>query len=353
MKTARKKTVVALTVLSAILLIFFSAPAAEGVRSSLLLCTDTLIPSLFPFMIASSYLSGLLNTDEKGGVLSKTARRLFGLSEGARGLLFCALFGGYPVGARLAAQRAGSGRLSGTDRKVLSRLAFFPAPSFTVAAVGQKMFSSARTGFMICGCVLFAGIVCGAAFSFPRDKSEPHITPASLEQKKDLPGAVNDAAAGILGVCLWTVFFGAVRGVLTALMHTENALLTCVSEVSAGCLICAGKNDPALAAAVCAFGGFCVHLQIYTYLKRLGCRYRDFLLFRVFHSALSYLAARAATAVLPAAILTSSTLRNEIKPALTSGVGAVMLFFLCCLLVLDTAGSTTFLSGSRFGVAPE
>ncbi len=323
---------------AAILLTVFSSSAANGVRDGIRLCVDTLIPSLFPCMIAASYLSEAIAFTVGSEKPSALSRLLFGLSGGTDGLILCSVFGGYPTGERLTSHRTEAGAVTRRDGNRISLFGFFPAPAFAVAAVGRNMFSSVRAGTLIYGSVLLCGILCGIMISFPHKKELPGSA-AIKKAKPDISAAVNDAARGMLGVCLWTVVYSAMKSLLTSFLGSEPVALSCIAEVTAGCLAASRKNDPALAAAVLSFGGLCVHLQVLPYLKKTGCKYRRFLLFRICHAALSFTVSRGLMRLFPNAVCAFSPAEEHIKPALTGTVGAVTLLLLCCFLVLDTAAN--------------
>ena len=76
--------------------------AAEGVRQALDLCTQTLLPSLFPFLILSELLIAFRVTDKPGKWLKKPFAALFGLSEGGTSALLLGALGGFTVGASAA-----------------------------------------------------------------------------------------------------------------------------------------------------------------------------------------------------------------------------------------------------------
>ena len=55
-----------LCALSAALLLFRPAPAMEAVREALRLCSETIVPSLFPFLVLSALLTALLPNRKPG-----------------------------------------------------------------------------------------------------------------------------------------------------------------------------------------------------------------------------------------------------------------------------------------------
>ena len=78
--------------------------SAQAARDAMLLCAQTLIPSLFPFFVLSSLLIACGASELLSALLSPLMRPLFGLSGTGAAALALGLCGGYPVGARTAAE---------------------------------------------------------------------------------------------------------------------------------------------------------------------------------------------------------------------------------------------------------
>lgn len=77
--------------------------SAQAARDAMLLCAQTLIPSLFPFFVLSSLFIACGASELLSALLSPLMRPLFGLSGAGAAALALGLCGGYPVGARTAA----------------------------------------------------------------------------------------------------------------------------------------------------------------------------------------------------------------------------------------------------------
>ena len=86
--------------------------SAQAARDAMLLCAQTLIPSLFPFFVLSSLLIACGASELLSALLSPLMRPLFGLSGTGAAALALGLCGGYPVGARTAAELVENGALS-------------------------------------------------------------------------------------------------------------------------------------------------------------------------------------------------------------------------------------------------
>ena len=114
--------------LGMILLIFDGKAAVSGVKDGLELCIQTLIPSLFPFFVLSSLVTGALS-----GVSVAPLRwlsRFCRMPDGADSLLLVGILGGYPVGAGNIAAEYHNGRLLLTDARRLSIFCNNAGPSF-------------------------------------------------------------------------------------------------------------------------------------------------------------------------------------------------------------------------------
>ena len=87
--------------LGMLLLILDTKTAIQGAQEGIRLCIMTVIPSLFPFFVLSSLLTGALT-----GVRLRFLRpigKLCRMPAGSESLLLIGMLGGYPTGAKSAA----------------------------------------------------------------------------------------------------------------------------------------------------------------------------------------------------------------------------------------------------------
>ena len=73
----------------------------DGVRNGLFLCGETVIPSLFPFMIISSWLD--FNISITDNIADKICIKLFGIPSSLMLVFVIGLLSGYPMGAKIIA----------------------------------------------------------------------------------------------------------------------------------------------------------------------------------------------------------------------------------------------------------
>ena len=120
--------------------------SAQAARDAMLLCAQTLIPSLFPFFVLSSLLIACGASELLSALLSPLMRPLFGLSGAGAAALALGLCGGYPVGARTAAELVENGALSQEEGERLLAFCNNAGPGFLLGVCGAGVFSSSRAG---------------------------------------------------------------------------------------------------------------------------------------------------------------------------------------------------------------
>ena len=117
--------------------------SAQAARDAMLLCAQTLIPSLFPFFVLSSLLIACGASELLSALLSPLMRPLFGLSGTGAAALALGLCGGYPVGARTAAELVENGALSQEEGERLLALCNNAGPGFLSACAARACFRPA------------------------------------------------------------------------------------------------------------------------------------------------------------------------------------------------------------------
>ena len=92
-------------------ILFYGAEAAEGIRQGIRLCLSSVIPSLYLFLVFADFLA----LTDGGTILFRPfglLGGLFGVPKGAVPVILLSLIGGYPVGAKMLAQKVRRGQLN-------------------------------------------------------------------------------------------------------------------------------------------------------------------------------------------------------------------------------------------------
>lgn len=269
-----------------VLLVSHADTAKEGAREGVQLCESLLLPSLLPMMILSNTLLRSDTGELLSCVFGKVTATLFHLPRTATGAILLGLTCGYPTGAMLTASLYESGRLSRGEAHRLMRFNCSGGIAFTVTAVGSLTLHDVRSGIILLTINITASLLYALLDGIVRRReplSAPKTHVAALSAADALPDAVVASLRGLSVMCAMIVLFSA----LLRLFPVPPTLLPLL-EITQG--VC--RNELALplpyTAFFLSFGGCCLHLQVYSYLKQTGMRYFDYLAGRTACALLSF-----------------------------------------------------------------
>lgn len=276
-------------------LVFFlilrnSELASVLVGRGLRLCVNSLIPSLFPFMIASEMLARSDIGRHCGRFIGRPIGRLLKISESAAFALLLGLMCGFPIGARMAMSLYREGRI---DRDELLRLvcvSSVPSSAFVIGTVGGTFFGSRELGTVLYVSTLLSalllGVLSATALSAPCKLENNVNENRSSASMSGFAAAVGASALGMLSVCAFVVFFCVISGIIEYILGSLGAspelraFFASILEITGGASASAALRDSTVSLIVAAFSlgwsGFSVHLQIMNICDGAGlsfCRY--------------------------------------------------------------------------------
>ena len=147
-------------------LLIFSNTNLPAVKSGLELWVTSVIPSLFPFFVATELLQNTSIISYLGRLLDKFMKPIFNISgEGA----FCFIMGlisGYPVGAKIACDFRKNDICSKEECERLLSFTNNSGPLFILGTVGILMYKNSTIGFLLLFTHVLASITVGILFGF-------------------------------------------------------------------------------------------------------------------------------------------------------------------------------------------
>ena len=256
----------------AILLLRQAEMAAQAVRDGVQLCLTSVIPALFPFFAVSSLLLGLV--------------------------------GGYPVGARTAAELVRRGELSPAEGARLLTFCNNAGPAFAIGVAGVSVFGSARTGAWLyllhCAAALLTGLLfCRRPLPVTAMPKRP--VPPQTGLTGQFLRAVEGAVSAMARVCGFVVFFLVLLRLAEGLIGPLPPLAAGVLELTNGILrLTPDRRGFVTAAALLGWGGLSVHCQTAAVTAGSGISLRLYVPAKAVQAALSAgLAALLAPYLLP------------------------------------------------------
>lgn len=256
-----------------LILILDTKTALSGAAEGIDICLKTLIPSLFPFL----FLSGFLTSSLQGKTIRilKPIGKLLRIPQGAESIFLIGLLGGYPVGAQCTAQAVKNGSISRENGKRMLAFCSNAGPAF-LFGVGSRLFSEIWMCWALWGIHIISALLVG--FLIP----EGHTKPAKLTAKitPDPSSALRQSLRTMAMVCGWVVLFRVLlafcqRWFLWLLPVWGQLLFSGLLELANGCCSLAQIEPVGLRFLLCSaflgFGGLCVTMQTFGVCSDMDC----------------------------------------------------------------------------------
>ncbi len=275
-----------------VLVLIYSAPLAKGIGDGITLCLTRLIPSLFAFMIISSFLmsSGIAKRMLRFAV--NPIAKLFCVPQEVATIFLLSLIGGYPIGAKLLSDGVKRGEIAPETAQRALAYTVNCGPAFLICAVSYPLFGNRMTGVIITLSQVFAATMVGI-LSRRRQTAASPFCPASQTPRQSLSysslliqsveSTIRSLAlicgfcclcSGVIEVFEQVDWFDKLSRWLSPLSQTgAKSLLLGMIEVTNGCDAMRGAPSFFVILLITGFGGLSVHLQIKGLIGRLKIRY--------------------------------------------------------------------------------
>lgn len=316
-----------------------ASAAAEGIQ----LCLQTVIPSLFPFLVVGKLFSGSAAAAFTTRLLGPIMEPLFGLPQRGAAAVALGAVGGYPIGARTAADLY---RAKELDRESAERLLGFcsnAGAAFLFGMVGGLL------GSMKIAAVLYVIHLLSAVFTGiilkprRRSRSASHIVCGPPAASTDLPAAVFDSVRAMAMICAYIVLFRVITAFLVRslglwLPPVLTLALSGILELAGGCCMLPQLEAAGLrycmASFFLAFGSISVLLQTKAVIGPAGLTGRYYLFGKIIQGTIAVLLTWGSMVVFPTLLpreLSCAAIPLPNHQGLLRSMGTVTLIFLAAV----------------------
>ena len=252
---------------------FVRAAAAEALS----LCARSVIPALFPFLVVSSLLLSLGLGELLSPMLAGLMEPLFRVDGVGSSALLLGLVGGYPIGAKTAADLYRGGRLSRPEAERLLAFCNNSNPVFLISVLGVGVFGSVRAGVWLWLIHLLSALLTGLLFRNHGGPARRQAGGTAAFQAVSLSAAfvaaVRESLSGMLSVCAFVTFFYVLARPLASLGGWLGPVLVGLTELfSLTPLLRPDRFGFILASAMAGWGGLSVLYQTAAVLEGSGLR---------------------------------------------------------------------------------
>ena len=319
----------------------FPQATLDGVRAGVELCLNVVVPSLFPFMAVSMFVSGFALPKRISAAVSAVMRFLFRLPGDAIYPIISGLAGGYPVGCAVTARLYEQGKITREQAQRMTLFCINPGPAFAVTAVGSMMLGSIRAGVIIYASLCLSSLLVGFVLRFfaplPCETASCAISSVPLSGR--VVEATEKAAVSILRICAWVTLFSCFFALINELGLGENAvaLIQCVFEVTGGCRAASDFGNIYCVTATLGWSGLCVICQVLRDVRKVGTPLVLLLSFRAVHAALSAVVCCLLITCCPVetSVFAPLAVYSAVEPFSASAPAAIALLGLCTVFVID------------------
>ena len=303
---------------TAIFLLFFirSDVAIDYMKIGLKLCSASIIPTLFPFTVAST----LLISSGAGPMLCRPIatilRPRLGISNGGCCAFILGNLCGFPLGAKSLCDLYDRGMITKSEFERVLTFSSNPGSAFVINALGNGLFGSARIGILLYACVFMSSLIIavalrifGKAITMP---SSAAVLKANIDTKKDsislFTSGIRDAALSMLTVCAMIAFFSSLSGCIGATLERLGAdqlttsIISAFFEMSGGVsALSASKNSLSvvLCAAALGWSGLSVHFQIMSLCSGRKINFAPYFISKILQGFISAALAVALMKIIP------------------------------------------------------
>ncbi len=324
-----------------VLVIIHARAALEGMRSGLEMCAQIVIPSLFPFLVISSFAAKLDISHRAYKIVDKLMRFLFRLPADAAACVIFGALGGFPVGCATAAQLCSDGKITREQAQRLSLFCINAGPAFTVNAVGASMLGNTKSGTILFISLLLSSLTIGILLRFtaPTPEEADKKSVSGLPASSAIVYAAEQGSKAIIRICAWVSLFSCIFSLLREMGISEGILsvVKCFFEVTSGCKAAADTGNIFAVAATLGWSGLCVVCQVMADVRSIGTPLTVFLAFRALHAGLSAVFCRMLLLLFPSYISVFSSFSGQASGEFfsASAPAAIALMCLCAVFVVD------------------
>ena len=307
-------------------LLLFSSSNLPAIKKGLSLWANSVVPSLFPFFVATELLMNTNFVNILGRFLNKLMKPLFNIrGEGSFGFIM-GLISGYPVGAKIACDFRENNICSKEECERLLSFTNNSGPLFIVGTVGISMFGNSTIGILLLVTHILACITVGIIFRFWKFNSSSHdyvsFNKSDYKKYKNvtfsnlgevLGKSITNSISTVLMIGGFVVIFSSIisilktSGILDSLVYLLNpifnfwhidssfiyGIITGLLEITNGINIISNIHIKAISinviitAFLLGFGGLSVLLQVLSITSKTDLSIKPYIYGKILHGFLA------------------------------------------------------------------
>ena len=305
-------------------LVIFSNSNLSAAKSGLVLWANSIVPSLFPFFVATELLSHTNFTYYLGKILNRFMKPIFNVRGEGSFAFIMGIISGYPIGAKIAANFRENNICSKEECERLLSFTNNSGPLFIIGTIGISMFGNSTIGFLLLITHLLASITVGIVFRFWKynvkyssSKSSSYVSSKDNISFSNLGGIIGNSISSSINTSLLIGGFVVLFSVIISILQTSqllgvlsncfkplfsllnipaefsNGLISGILELTNGLSII--SNIPVkklsiniiIASFLLGLGGISILLQVWSTISKTDLSIKPYILGKILHACFS------------------------------------------------------------------
>lgn len=212
-------------------LVIFSNTNLSAAKNGLILWANSIVPSLFPFFVATELLSHTNFTYYLGKVLNRFMKPIFNVRGEGSFALIMGIISGYPIGAKIAANFRKNNICTKEECERLLSFTNNSGPLFIIGSVGITMFGNSTIGLLLLITHLLASLTVGFIFRFWKYDCKSNVSLNSSTSKgndnislSSLGGIIGNSITSSINTILLIGGFVVLFSVIISILKTSTLL---------------------------------------------------------------------------------------------------------------------------------
>ena len=287
----------------AISLLLFSKNNLLAVKNSLILWATSVVPSLFPFFVATELLlhTNIVNFFKR--ICGSFMKPLFNINgQGAFGFIM-GLISGYPVGAKIACEFRKNNICSKAECERLLSFTNNSGPLFIVGSVGISMFGNTTIGLLLLVTHILASLTVGYIFRFWKlEKTRSSNTDTNFSSKnivdfsnlgEVISESITSSIQTIMMIGGFVVIFSSIISILKSSGIIDNVYILGLLEITNGISSIANLHIKNISfqiiftAFLLGFGGISILLQVWSIISKSDLSIKPYIYGKLLHGTIA------------------------------------------------------------------
>ena len=280
-----------------IFIFLYSKDVKESIFFAFDIWVNKLIPSIFPFLLISSFLINYGFIDFLSITLGPLFSKIFKVSKESTYAIITSIFTGFPTGSIYVKDLLKEQIINIEEANHLIMFTSFSNPLFVISAVGESLLKNKKIGVFLFIVHLLSGLLIGFIF-----RKRVINTSKGKKRKKEkkfievLKNSIEDSFKVLINMLGIIIFSLIIITMIDKLFNNNyiSLLVKGLIEVTSGISFISSSNinirlKTAIIGMFLSFNGISVHMQTKNIIEGTDIKYKNYLIARLIHALLCFI----------------------------------------------------------------